>query len=564
MSKSSTVETIYRARDEYTSVTKRIGDQLGKTGKKMEEFSRKSKTVDKALNSLNRKKIKIQGIAKSVTELKGVQKILGAINKGKNIIKLGTEGAGKVKSMFSSMLGANLVSNMISKGVGMLKSGVGSIISTSDSMTNYTARLGNINDGTQSTDELKKKIFDSAQRSRGDYMTNMDIVAKLGSQAKSTFKSNDELISFTEQLNKTFTLAGTDATGIDSVMYNLTQAMASGVLRGQDFNAVIQNAQPLVQKMADYMGVPVEKMREMAEGGKITADVVKNAVLGAAEETNKEFDKMPKTWQQIGQFAKNAVTQKAQPLMDKVKGGAQVAAQALPNVLEGVFSKVEEYAPLLGNVFGSLKEAVQPILEPLSSLGSTVAPLVKSGLELLGGVAQSFVKPAFEVIGNIITNFVVPAFNFTTDVINSFFKAAIEAIGDIINTYVVPALTWLGDKIGWVVDKLSGIGNSVAGFFGGISEKVSNFVKGNASGTSYFDGGITRINEQGQEAIKLPKGSKIYPSQKTDKMIKNELSSSNNKAVNFNPTIIVNGANKTNDEVGEDVARELRRLAVNI
>ncbi len=120
------------------------------------------------------------------------------------------------------------------------------IINASDQLVQTKARLDLINDGMRSTAELQQMIFESAQRSRGSYMGTADAVAKLGMQARSAFANNAEIVAFTEQLNKNFKIAGVSAQGIDSVMLQLTQSMASGKLQGEELNAILDNAQPIV------------------------------------------------------------------------------------------------------------------------------------------------------------------------------------------------------------------------------------------------------------------------------------------------------------------------------
>lgn len=147
-------------------------------------------------------------------------------------------------------------------------------------MTTTRARLDLMNDGLQTTDELQNKIMQSANRSRASFQTTADAVAKMGIMAGDAFSSNDELIEFAELINKQFTIAGTSASGIDAAMLQLTQAMSSGVLRGEELNSIFEQAPTIIQTIADYLGVPIGQIREMASEGKITATVVKNAMLG--------------------------------------------------------------------------------------------------------------------------------------------------------------------------------------------------------------------------------------------------------------------------------------------
>lgn len=182
---------------------------------------------------------------------------------------------------------------------------VGSVFKLSDELTNTTARLNLINDGLQTTAELQQMIFNSAQRSRGAYADTADMVSKLAMNAGDAFKSNAETVAFGELLNKQFVIAGTNIEGIASTTLQLTQAMGSGVLRGEELNAVFEATPIVIQNIAKYLGVSIGKIREMASDGQITAQVVKASMFAAADDINKKFESMPKTWSQLWTGFKN-------------------------------------------------------------------------------------------------------------------------------------------------------------------------------------------------------------------------------------------------------------------
>lgn len=251
-------------------------------------------------------------------------------------------------------------------------SAIKGLFNLSDEMTNNKARLNLIVDDGGSVEALQNKIFVSAMNARASYQTTTDIITKLGLQAGKAFKGNDELIAFAEQLNKTFVISGTEATGIESTMYNLTQALSTGVLRGQDLNAVFSNAPQIVQNIADYLNVPIGKIRDMAADGKISAQIVKNAMLKAADETNAKFNKMPMTWNQVFTKMKNIAIKALNPVLNKINAlannqqvqemfnmfinGASLAAQAILNLIEGIswlLSVLEPVAPVILGLVGA-------------------------------------------------------------------------------------------------------------------------------------------------------------------------------------------------------------------
>lgn len=197
------------------------------------------------------------------------------------------------------------------------------VIDLADTMTTTRARIDLMNDGLQTTDELQSMIMASANRSRAAYQTTADAVSKMGIMAKDAFGNNAELIQFTELINKQFTIAGTSAAGVDAAMLQLTQAMSSGVLRGEELNSIFEQAPTIIQTIADYLGVPIGQIRAMAAEGQITSTIVKNAMLSSADEINAKFNAMPMTFAQVWTLAKNIALEAFGPVIQAIGAGAQ-------------------------------------------------------------------------------------------------------------------------------------------------------------------------------------------------------------------------------------------------
>ena len=211
--------------------------------------------------------------------------------------------------------------------------GIQKLIKLSDEYTQTNARLSMINDGLQTQAELQDKIFASAQRSRASYTEVADTVAKLSLNAKDAFGSNNETIAFAENLNKLFVIAGTEQASISSATLQLTQALGSGVLRGEEFNAVFEAAPNIMQTVAEYMDVPIGKLRGMAQEGQITADIVKNALLSSTNKINEQFESMPMTWGQVWTGIMNELYYASQPILELISLLAQNWSVLEPIVL---------------------------------------------------------------------------------------------------------------------------------------------------------------------------------------------------------------------------------------
>lgn len=209
---------------------------------------------------------------------------------------------------------------------------VKNVLNFSDELSQTTARLNLMNDGLQTTAELQDMVRASANRSRSSYMATADVVSKLGQRAGDAFSSNAETIAFAETLNKMFVIAGASQEETRSATLQLTQALGSGVLRGEELNAVFESAPNVIQAIADYMDVPIGKIREMASDGEVTADIVKNAMFRAADAVDKEFAKMPMTFGQAWNVIQNSLIETFTPLMNNIAKGAQFIADNWKNI----------------------------------------------------------------------------------------------------------------------------------------------------------------------------------------------------------------------------------------
>lgn len=288
-------------RDGMTSKLRKITTALSRTNRALEvtdslsdqvnpgaNFDRASSAVSRAsgqVDNFNRKQQQAQN------EAKGVANAWGSVKK---------------------YIGSALAAISVQK-----------IIDLADTMTTTRARIDLMNDGLQTTDELQSMIMASANRSRAAYQTTADAVSKMGIMAKDAFGNNAELIQFTELINKQFTIAGTSAAGVDAAMLQLTQAMSSGVLRGEELNSIFEQAPTIIQTIADYLGVPIGRIRAMAAEGQITSTIVKNAMLSSADEINAKFNAMPMTFAQVWTLAKNIALEAFGPVIQAIGAGAQ-------------------------------------------------------------------------------------------------------------------------------------------------------------------------------------------------------------------------------------------------
>ena len=228
-----------------------------------------------------------------------------------------------------------------------------SAIKIVDQYAQIESRLNMVNDGLQTTEELQAMILASANESRTSYADMANLVSRVAMNAKEAFSSNAEAVEFAEALNKQFVIAGASAEEISSATLQLTQGLGSGVLRGEELNAVFESAPNIIQSIADYLDVPIGKIREMAADGQLTADVVKNAVLASADEIDAKFGGMSVTFSQLWTVFKNN------------------AASAFDGVMESMtkLSSSEGMMTLVNNASVSLTNlanSIQPVIDRIT------------------------------------------------------------------------------------------------------------------------------------------------------------------------------------------------------
>ena len=295
------------------------GNAVKTIGQSSANISRVSSSMNSAVNSTKRFSTattqSTQGLRGLVTSLTNVKS---------KIVSATTTGVSKFKQLATSMKESSSSGNSLVGVLGKVAAAVGSvmgvkqIIGLSDTMSQTKARLDLMNDGLQSTKELQDRIFDSAQKSRGSYQDTADLVSKLGLNAKDAFENTAQIVDFAEQVNKQFVISGASAEETKNATLQLTQALSSGVLRGDELRSIFEQAPTLIQSIANYMGVPIGRIRDMAAEGQITAETVKNALLECADETNAKFASMPLTFSQLWTNFKNRAMQAFQPVLEKI------------------------------------------------------------------------------------------------------------------------------------------------------------------------------------------------------------------------------------------------------
>lgn len=317
------------------------------------------------LNTVNNTKVKID-----TSSLKATQTVLN--NTSADLLRMQREMENEItnntlaqENFNNSLRSASTASDNLFKkikrvaaaylGIQTVKAG----INLSDTMTQNTARLNLMNDGNQSTEELQKMIYQSAQSSRGNFLDVSQVVSKLGILAPNAFKSNQEAILFSELMAKSFKIGGASQQEQSAGMYQLTQALASGRLQGDEFRSIMENAPILAQAISKSLGVSIGTLREMSSEGKITSDVIKNAMFSASQEINSQFESIPMTFTDVITRVKNAAIQGFQPIAKQINGIVNS-------------DRVKQFVNMSVVLIGKLTSVLSSSIELIAGMGAAI------------------------------------------------------------------------------------------------------------------------------------------------------------------------------------------------
>lgn len=276
---------------------------------------------------------------------------------------------------------------------------IGKALNISDELVQTTSRLNMMNDGLQSTQELVNMVYAAAQDARGSFSEMADVVARFGNNAGDAFGSSEEVVAFADLIQKQMTIAGASTQEASNAMLQLSQALGSGVLRGDELNSIFEQAPNLIQSIADYLDVPIGKIREMAADGELSADVVKAAIFASADEINAKFEEMPMTWGQIWQSMKNTAMIAFQPVLQRLNdianseafqtfvNGAIEAMATLANVVLNIFELIGTVGGFIADNWSIISPIIYGVIGALAVYAAYLG--IVKGIELASAAASA-------------------------------------------------------------------------------------------------------------------------------------------------------------------------------
>lgn len=400
--------------------------------------------------------------------------------------------------------GANNANNAVSGLVDKVKmlagaylgmQGVAKLVSGGDTYTGNAARLNLLVKEGEAVDDLQTKIYEASQRSLTNYGDMTNAVAQLGITAAHSFTGNDEIIAFTEQLNKQFKIAGTSAQSQSAAMYQLTQAMASGRLQGDEFRSIMENAPLLAATVAKHMNLTFGQLREASSEGKITANVIKSALLNpeAVAQAEEMFKNMPMTFGDLMTQATNKINRGLEPLYVRLgqmwnNPDMQDFITSMVNgfvwVANAGISAFNTLAAVAGVIHRNWS-FIEPILWGVSTvLGTIIIPKLWAMVPPIWSAATAWLAMNWPIllVGVLIASLVgiIMSFGVTTEQIIGFITGAIMGavalIWNVVYTVISLILLRLDDMVNPILGVVEWIYNAFNGGFNGIGGAAVNLI----------------------------------------------------------------------------------------
>ncbi len=278
------------------------------------------------------------------------------------------------------------------------------VLDISDELNQSVAKINTMNDGVQTTQELMNLVYASTQNARGAFFETVDLVTKFANNAGDAFSGSAEAVAFSNLVQKQMMMAGISTDEAAEAMLQLSQAMGSGVLKGDELSSIFEQAPNLIRNIADYLDVPIDKIQELASEGEITSDIVKNAIFGAADEINANFDAMPVTFEQAVQSFENMALMAFQPALGKLSEltGSE-AFQVLMAEASKAFSLISGLAAEVLDRINDIanSEGLQSLISFAAVAFSVLGVIALSVIDIVVGIA-SVIIDNWQIIATVI------------------------------------------------------------------------------------------------------------------------------------------------------------------
>lgn len=316
----------------------------------------------------------------------------------KKISQVSSQFSSLEKNVKSTSARISASMNDVSRSVNLLKVAYAAIASNAvlrgtigmaDAMTNMRSRIMLVTSSTEEAAAVQQRLLDVANRTRTDFAAVGTLYARLGRSADELGISQERLIGFVETFSQALKISGASAAEAESVTLQLSQALGSGQLRGEEFRSMMENGGRAAKALADGLGVPIGTLRELAEEGKLTSDIVVKAMESQSSTISSEFGQMSVTASGAFVVLRNAIAE----TIGKVNEGTNATGSLSEKVID-LANFIKQPDTIAGinawaQAFADLGSVLLTVGEILNAANHGFNMLMSDGLYAAGAITKA-------------------------------------------------------------------------------------------------------------------------------------------------------------------------------
>lgn len=351
---------------------------------------------------------------------------------------------------------------------------------SADEMMNLDGQLRTITSTDEERFAIEDRLYDLSQQNRQGMKEMGNLYFKIANGTKKYGFNNDDFMRATDIVSKSLTIGGASTAEAQSTILQLGQALGSGFLMGDELNSLNENAQPLMQKIAEYFGKDIGELKEMGSERELKSEDIMRAILSAGEKMDEEFSKMPTTIGQSLQQIENLWNRFNQRL-ERGTGVFSFIAKAISNNVMYISSVVNDLFTLMDSYDGSqewldnfqdkypvlfaLYEGFSALKDVIMDIAGVFKPLVDEinsldtadFLEIGNSIKQIFsglsptIEPAWQAVSRLVSD-IFPLLKNTFVSLAPFVAEGFGILASLLGT-IIEAFTWVINLVADLIEE---------------------------------------------------------------------------------------------------------------
>ena len=333
-----------------------------------------------------------------------------------------------------------------------------SMLDTADAMQSINAQVRQVVSSESEYLAVQRQLLDVANNTRASLESTANLYVSTSRALKDYGYTQQEILTFTEATNNAMAIGGVQAQQQAAALMQLSQALGSGVLQGDEFKSIAEAAPILLDTIAEYMGKSRAEIKKLGSEGQLTADVIFKAISGASEKFGEQAAKMPMTMgQALTVFSNNWQSMVSKLLNDS---GAMSGIAA---VIKLIADNLNLVVPIVAGFAVAVAAAVAPTLALNVALLANPFGIVAVAIGAVIGLISQF-GDEIDVFGDGWSNL--------SDVIQAVWQVITETIGEAVDT----VKSWFGELTAWVDESVGGWSAVFERVMGLISSTIGAYV----------------------------------------------------------------------------------------